>query len=313
LTLTAADTFWIVVDGWNTNSNGAYQLFMDHDIRCAGCPPPPPCVECPAGAYVSIEPTCFNGYEDQTNVGCVAAADYATDNVGNIFQGATEQILGLNLPAGTYFVATSTFAWTDNPCGEIRLTIESDVPLPAELTSFDAVPGDRKITLSWSTGSESNLDHFSLMRNGALIAEVNANNSATGGSYTWTDIGLTNGTTYEYTLVSMDLDGASNTLGTQSAAPNAGNASVTEYALYQNYPNPFNPETSISFDLVEDGPVKLTVFNSLGQSVAVLVDGLLTAGRHTVTFDGSALTSGLYFYRLDAADFTANHKMVLMK
>jgi hypothetical protein len=244
---------------------------------------------------------------------CVASSDIATDNVGNTYQGATEQLLGLTLPAGTYYVATATYIWSDNPCGPITLTIISDVPLPAELTSFDAIPGNEKVTLNWTTASETNLDHFSLIRNGALISEVDANNSATGGSYSWTDNGLANGTTYEYSLVSVDFDGSSQTLGTQSAAPNAGNAIVTEYALYQNYPNPFNPETSISFDLVDNGPVKLSVFNALGQTVAVLVDGMQTAGRHTVTFDGSALTSGLYFYRLDAGDFTAIHKMALIK
>ena len=244
---------------------------------------------------------------------CVASADNATDNVGNIYQGATEQILGLSLPAGTYYVATSTFAWTDNPCGEIRLTITSDTPLPAELTLFDAVAGNEQITLNWTTASETNLNRFDLMRDGALVAQIAANNSPTGGNYSWTDVGLTNGTTYEYALVSVDLDGASETLGTESAAPDFTAVTVSEYAMYQNYPNPFNPETSITFDIVENGPARLAVYNSLGQTVAVLVDGVQSAGRHTVTFDGSALSSGLYFYRLDAGDFTTIRKMVLMK
>ncbi|MBU0692742.1 T9SS type A sorting domain-containing protein, partial [bacterium] len=87
----------------------------------------------------------------------------------------------------------------------------------------------------------------------------------------------------------------------------------TEYALHQNYPNPFNPETNISFDLAEAGAIKLTVFNPLGQTVATLVNGTMASGRHTIAFDGTNLTSGLYYYRLEAGDFSAIRKMVLMK
>jgi predicted GH43/DUF377 family glycosyl hydrolase len=66
----------------------------------------------------------------------------------------------------------------------------------------------------------------------------------------------------------------------------------------QNYPNPFNPETVIAFDVPVDSPVLLEVFNALGERVSTLVDGPLPAGQHRVTFHGSALSSGTYFYRL---------------
>jgi len=69
-------------------------------------------------------------------------------------------------------------------------------------------------------------------------------------------------------------------------------------SLGQNYPNPFNPETTIGFDLPESSYVRLTVFDMVGAEVAVLVDGMQAAGRHTVTFHAEDLPSGTYVYRL---------------
>ncbi|RJP78109.1 MAG: T9SS C-terminal target domain-containing protein [Candidatus Zixiibacteriota bacterium] len=94
--------------------------------------------------------------------------------------------------------------------------------------------------------------------------------------------------------------------------PNPG-ALPAVYALGQNRPNPFNPSTVIPFTLPQAAPVKLTVFDLSGRAVATLVDGWRTAGSHQVTFDGAGLASGLYLYRLQAGDFTAAGKMVLMK
>ena len=85
------------------------------------------------------------------------------------------------------------------------------------------------------------------------------------------------------------------------------------YSLAQNYPNPFNPTTQISFTLPKASPVKLTVFNVLGQKVATVVDGNLSVGSHVVTFNANILSSGAYFYRLEAGTFTAVKKMLVMK
>ncbi len=83
--------------------------------------------------------------------------------------------------------------------------------------------------------------------------------------------------------------------------------------LSQNYPNPFNPTTLISFELPESAEVRLEVFNMLGQSVAVLVDESMSSGAHTVNFDGSQLTSGVYVYRLRSGNQTLIQKMTLVK
>jgi len=86
------------------------------------------------------------------------------------------------------------------------------------------------------------------------------------------------------------------------------------FALYPNYPNPFNPTTTLQFDLMQYDRVTLKVFNVLGQEVATLFDKApLGAGMHRVEFDGALLASGIYFYRLQTAEFAATRKMVLLK
>ena len=99
--------------------------------------------------------------------------------------------------------------------------------------------------------------------------------------------------------------------GTAADLPAAG--LPQKFALSQNYPNPFNPATAIMYDLPENRHVLLTVTNSLGQTVATLVNDVQPAGRHTVTLDAGALPSGIYIYRLDAGEFSAQRKAVLIK
>jgi len=93
-----------------------------------------------------------------------------------------------------------------------------------------------------------------------------------------------------------------------------GNNGLPEtYTLEQNYPNPFNPATTINFALTKASNVKLTVYNILGQQVATLVNGQMNAGTHSVQFNAINLASGVYFYRLEAGDFRAHKKMLLLK
>ncbi len=88
---------------------------------------------------------------------------------------------------------------------------------------------------------------------------------------------------------------------------------VTDFALYQNYPNPFNPSTKISFTLPKASHVNLDVYNILGENVAKLVYGKMSAGNHEVVFNAAQLGGGLYFYRLSVDNFVAVKKMLLVK
>ena len=86
-----------------------------------------------------------------------------------------------------------------------------------------------------------------------------------------------------------------------------------KYELKQNYPNPFNPQTKIQFSITEQETVKLAVYNSAGKEVSVLVNNILQAGSYEYNFDASGLSTGAYFYRLTAGDFTETKKMMLIK
>jgi hypothetical protein len=91
------------------------------------------------------------------------------------------------------------------------------------------------------------------------------------------------------------------------------NAIPTEYALKQNYPNPFNPSTIISYQLPQDSNARLTVYDVMGREITKLVDGYKSAGNYEITFDASGLVSGVYFVRLEAGEFTATQKLLLIK
>ncbi len=92
----------------------------------------------------------------------------------------------------------------------------------------------------------------------------------------------------------------------------------TSYGLEQNFPNPFNQECRIVFDLPRLSRVNLAVYNLLGQRVRLLTDQVLAPGRHWITFDGrgengALLSSGIYFYRLQADDFDKSRKLILLR
>jgi hypothetical protein len=96
------------------------------------------------------------------------------------------------------------------------------------------------------------------------------------------------------------------------SADQIGNV-ADDFALKQNYPNPFNPSTTISYTLQKPSEVKIGVYDLLGHEVALLVDGKKTAGTHTVQFDGTDLSSGIYFYKLQSEGKVISKKMTLIK
>lgn len=85
------------------------------------------------------------------------------------------------------------------------------------------------------------------------------------------------------------------------------------YALQQNYPNPFNPSTTIKFELPKESKVELKVYNAIGQEVASLINTVMSAGYHEIRFNASHLATGVYIYRINAGEFTATKKMMLIK
>ncbi|MGB6033392.1 MAG: T9SS type A sorting domain-containing protein, partial [Bacteroidota bacterium] len=85
------------------------------------------------------------------------------------------------------------------------------------------------------------------------------------------------------------------------------------FTLSQNYPNPFNPSTQIQFGVPREGRILLEVYNLLGERVATLIDGHMSAGAYTVRYNASDLPSGIYYYRMTAAESVITRKMLLVK
>jgi len=200
-----------------------------------------------------------------------------------------------------------------------------DQSLPVQFVSLVALTGNSKVTLVWETGSEFNNAGFEIFRKAEgevefkYIAGYQTNpelrglgTSPHGKRYSYTDTDVKSGMTYEYKIYSVDFNGNRQEFGSITARVVA--EIPDRYVLYQNYPNPFNPGTEIKFDLPKSGNVKIEIFNSLGERVAVLYDGYMEAGYgRTVRWNAVGYPSGVYFYRLQAGEFMDVKKMVLMK
>jgi flagellar hook assembly protein FlgD len=119
-----------------------------------------------------------------------------------------------------------------------------------------------------------------------------------------------------YTITALDL--ASSDGGPVNVTRKSVGLLPGSYRLEQNYPNPFNPSTRIEFSLPQSGNVTLTIYDALGRTVRQLVSGMTEAGQHAVVWNGSneqgqAVSSGVYFYRLETTNGSYSRKMVLVK
>lgn len=128
-----------------------------------------------------------------------------------------------------------------------------------------------------------------------------------------------------YKVKAVDItDQSSNATNSVSFAVNgsiekigAGEEIISEaidsYKLFSNYPNPFNPSTQIVYQIPKEGFVNLTVYNTLGQVVQILVNKQQAVGKYTVEFNSNNLPSGVYIFRLQANEFSSTKKMVIAK
>ena len=195
--------------------------------------------------------------------------------------------------------------------------------LPIQLASFTAMPvSGSSVTLNWKTASEVKNYGFEVQRSAVARTGFSSisnlisghGTSVTGFNYSFTDKAPSAGAQY-YRLKQIDLNGVLHysdavTIGIVSA-PQMQIPAV--FSLNQNYPNPFNPSTRISYGLPKNSNVTLRVYNTLGQEVAVLQNGVQDAGYHEVIFDGTGLGSGVYFYRMQTGTFVESMKLLLLR
>lgn len=151
--------------------------------------------------------------------------------------------------------------------------------------------------------------------NGTIIHTVNS--GTTWVNQTSGTIQTLNGVSFANTSLGIAVGAAGTILRTSSGGITGVNKTTNDvpknFALQQNYPNPFNPSTKISYELPKNSFVTLRIFDILGNEVKELVNEEQNAGTHLLEFDGSNLSSGTYFYKLETSEFTDTKKMILLK
>ena len=230
--------------------------------------------------------------------------------------------------------------------GDAQLVPADDLPLSVELAFLTASASADSVTLHWRTISEINNLGFNIYRsdtkdgkytkvNARLIQGVGTD--ATPYDYSFTDENVELGQVYYYYIEDVDFTGKPNkshiievTVGKQSIKEvTVGKQSIKThlvpptFALLQNYPNPFNPETWIPYQLAEDADVSINIYSVSGKLVKTLHLGQKRAGFYmkkskSAYWDGTdsfgeKVASGVYFYTLQAGEFRATQKMVIIK
>jgi hypothetical protein len=145
--------------------------------------------------------------------------------------------------------------------------------------------------------------------------------TASTGAYKWDiDFSLATGPDYTIKIYSRNddklydvSDASFSVIDTITNSIDNDLIEVNSYNLYQNYPNPFNPSTRIKFTLLKSEEVTLAVYNILGQVVKLLVNQNMDAGHHEVEFNAQELSSGIYYYRIEAGEFQDVKKMVFLQ
>jgi hypothetical protein len=316
-------TFWYLLDFYGN-------VLSDGDCVCAYWVGPDGIVQGPDPANpphaladdVMLEPCGYIEYGGfffcvttwQVGAGYPAACDY----IYVVIYDAPCPELG---PSNYYGISLDVYHVT-NVLGETFFALfpgdpgygYTDIHVPVELTSFEAIARDGEVLLEWKTASETNALGFYVERGDVRSDLIQAaGNTEVENIYTYVDKNLDNGVTYSYNLITVDMDGKEVVANSEPVEAKPMAHVPTAFALHQNYPNPFNPVTEIKYDVPKNAHVTLKVFNVLGAEVATLVDADQQANFYTVSWDAKDLASGVYFCTLTAGDFKAVKKMVLLK
>ena len=197
-----------------------------------------------------------------------------------------------------------------------KVSLSDLAPLPVELTSFTATAANGKVNLVWTTATEINNSGFEIERSldgesYYAVGFVKGNGTTTEPkSYSFTDNIEVNGTEQIfYRLKQVDYNGTFEYSDAVSVVLDI----PTEFALGQNYPNPFNPSTKIKYSVPQNGLVSIVIYDLTGQVVANVVNEVKEPGNYEIDFNATGLSSGVYFYKMTANNFSQVKKMSILK
>ncbi|MBK7629749.1 MAG: hypothetical protein IPJ23_03365 [Ignavibacteriales bacterium] len=242
---------------------------------------------------------------------------FPTTLVASTPNDGSESVTIPNTPSTTARIKVEAVGNIFFDLSNVNFTIEEAVPV--ELVSFTAQTTDAGVVLNWTTATEINNSGFTIERgrdeeNFTQIAFVKGKGTTTEiSNYNYVDTEIESGK-YYYRLKQTDFDGTFEYLNVVLVDVGL----PKQFVLNQNHPNPFNPSTTIKFQLPVDSKVRIDLFNSIGQKVSEILNSDLSGGVHEVNFEGSNLSSGIYYYTMNAVgkdgkNFTATKKMILMK
>lgn len=193
------------------------------------------------------------------------------------------------------------------------IKIKTNDALPVELSSFKASYKNNQVQILWRTETEVNNYGFDLERKSESEWEKiefisGYGNSNSPKEYSYIDKKPIGGSKLFYRLKQIDNDGKYSYSDEIEIGivPNV-------FSLEQNYPNPFNPSTKIRYQLPEKSIVNLKIYNALGEEVVTLLNETKEVGNYEVEVNGANLSSGIYFYRMQAGSYISTKKMVIIK
>ncbi|RJP64787.1 MAG: T9SS C-terminal target domain-containing protein [Ignavibacteriales bacterium] len=239
----------------------------------------------------------------------------------NLFFGPEHEIFSATFDSQNKILYIAEFV--RDPDGRLIIhawQVES-IPVPVELASFNANVTDSRIILNWITSTETNnlgfeIEHRSstLTKNWKKIGFISGKgNSTEPAEYNFEDKNPDPGIN-QYRFKQIDYDGTFEYSGIVEAEINK----PARFEVFQNYPNPFNAGTKINFILPNSGYVKIQVYNSVGEEVVQLFEGMKPAGYHEIYLDASGLSSGLYLLIVKVNEnnskiFSETKKIILLR
>ncbi|MBN8706158.1 MAG: T9SS type A sorting domain-containing protein [Bacteroidetes bacterium] len=270
----------------------------------------------------AVEVTLTWPFGDDNGLNLVDLFVFRSEDGGNTYINHAGPFSTFTNPRSITFTTTTFSDWTIG---------DGDSPLPIELLSWSATPGNKKVTLNWETASELNHAGFEIYRSAReksdfrLVASYTSKSELRGkgdqgGKYSLTDPQVINSVTYYYKLVDVSIDGNRTEHKVLSVIPTDGKPQQPDYEppvefqISSIYPNPFNPEAKMLFDIPKDGYVSIRLFNVIGQEVKVLKNEFMKKGRdyvQNITTDG--IPSGVYMIVTEFEGQRLTKKLTFLK